>query len=197
MRVEAPVSSTFGSCTTRFQRLRHIGVAGLLAAGKRTGIAAQIGQMLGNCLRCRQNSLPNRCKSWLTRRWPPKIRSTLAHSTPAFAKSSRSAEPYGRAWVCMNTDEGTRTRASRPGHEDLGPKNERAQAHGATETDGNRGDQSQQEGQRQAREAQPRSAGAARPATARHVRRRRQSGRAGPVQRSAQPHQRRRNKDGQ
>jgi len=34
----------------RFQRRGHIGISGNLAAGKRAGVPAKIGQMLGNCL---------------------------------------------------------------------------------------------------------------------------------------------------
>ena len=57
--MERPVSSTFGSWTNASRVAADVGVAGRLAAGKCPRVAAEIWQMLCNCLRCRQESLPN------------------------------------------------------------------------------------------------------------------------------------------
>src|SRR5665213_3009516 len=124
--------------------------------------------MLCNCLRCRQESLPNQYALGLTGRPPIRSRAYLNILTWPLEKSSLFMEPSVNSGVLYER------RMGRPspglGQGDFGEIDDRTQTRGTTKTNGNRGNP-KSENQRKTGQAQPRGAGTSRTAASQLVRR--------------------------
>src|SRR5665213_316025 len=129
--------------------------------------------MLYNCLRCRQESLPNQCALGLAGT-APNIRPSLSRYVQAYLavltwsleKSSLFVEPSANSGVLSQ-------RYGEPAPawaRDLGLIDDRTQTRGTTRANGNRGNP-QPEKQRQTGQTQPRGASASRSAASLDVRR--------------------------
>src|SRR6185312_8147911 len=117
-----------------------IGVARRLASRQRPRVAAQIWKMLCNCLRCRQNSLPNAARIMRAADFPSPLRSILAPLTYRVEKSSTFAEPFAAARVSQRRTRGTCPRARTPTSKSIGiDHDERAQTTRAAQSNGSDG----------------------------------------------------------